>query len=154
ELPMNENQFTYLGRRRRITRSVRLVLIGLLSASIPEPGARAAAEAHIATINGFQMHYEVHGEGPPLVLLHGFSDSGEVWKPFVDGLAKHYRLIIPDLRGHGWSSKLTGEFTHRQSAADIFALLDRLEIRKFRSMGISTGGMTLIHMATRQPERV
>ena len=45
-------------------------------------------------------------------------------------------------------------FTHRQSALDVFALLDRLDVNHFTSMGISTGGMTLIHMATMQPERV
>lgn len=150
---MNEHRDRSRGRlRRQIVRSVRLALIGLLLASAAGTAARAGA--HVAEINGFRMHYELHGEGPPLVLLHGFTASGTVWEPFVDDLARHYRLIIPDLRGHGRSSKLTGAFTHRQSAADVFALLDHLKIETFRAMGISTGGMTLLHMATRQPGRV
>ncbi|MHB0960495.1 MAG: alpha/beta fold hydrolase [Pirellulaceae bacterium] len=62
-------------------------------------------------------------------------------------------MIIPDLRGHGRSTNPTNKFTHRQSALDVCALLDELKIDKFGGMGISTGGMTLIHMATQQPER-
>ena len=101
-----------------------------------------------------EMYYEIHGQGEPLVLLHGFSGSGSMWSPQIPELAKHYQLVIPDLRGHGRSTNPSGKFTHRQSAQDVFALLDMLKIQKFRAMGISTGGMTLLHMATSQPERI
>jgi pimeloyl-ACP methyl ester carboxylesterase len=111
-------------------------------------------EGKFAEINGFQMYYEVHGAGEPLVLLHGFFGSGEFWKPLVPALAKDYRLIVPDLRNHGRSTNPTGTFTHRQSAKDVFALLGNLGIREFRAMGFSTGGMTLLHMATSQSERI
>lgn len=111
------------------------------------------AEGRIAEINGIQMYYEMYGEGEPLVMLHGFSGSGANWKPFVEEFAETYKLIIPDLRGHGRSTNPTNQFTHRQAALDVYALLDELKIEKFRAMGISTGGMTLIHMATQQPER-
>jgi pimeloyl-ACP methyl ester carboxylesterase len=100
------------------------------------------------------MYYETFGEGEPLVLLHGFGGAGQAWSAFIPELAKQYRLIVPDLRGHGRSTNPSHQFTHRQSALDVFALLDQLGIRKFRGMGISTGGMTLIHMATQQPSRV
>lgn len=105
-------------------------------------------------VNGIEMYYEEHGQGSPLVLLHGFGGSGQAWAPFVADLAKAFRVIVPDLRGHGHSTNPTNQFTHRQSALDVYALLDRLGIRTFQAMGISTGGMTLIHMATRQPSRV
>jgi pimeloyl-ACP methyl ester carboxylesterase len=111
------------------------------------------AEGHIAEVNGIQMYYEIRGNGEPLVTLHGFSASGAIWEPFVEEFAEDYKLIIPDLRGHGRSTNPTNRFTHRQSALDVYALLDQLKIEKFRAMGISTGGMTLIHMATQQPER-
>src|SRR5436309_5552444 len=101
-----------------------------------------------------QMYYETYGQGDPLVLLHGFFRSGQVWAEFIPKLSKQYQLIVPDLRGHGRTTNPTSQFTHRQSALDVFALLERLGITTFKAMGISTGGMTLLHMATQQPSRV
>lgn len=116
--------------------------------------ARQAAGVQTAPVNGIEMRYEIRGTGEDLVLLHGFTGCGRTWEPFVDALAKEYRLIIPDLRGHGGSTGSDGPFTHRQSAADVLALLDRLGVKRVRAMGISTGGMTLLHAATRQPDRI
>lgn len=107
-----------------------------------------------AHVNGIEMYYEVHGSGEPLVLLHGFNASGQAWKPVLEQFAREYRVILPDLRGHGGSTNPSGEFTHRQSARDVYALLDSLGVKRFKAMGISTGGMTLLHMATGQPERI
>jgi len=105
-------------------------------------------------VNDIEMYYEERGAGEPLVLMHGFGSCGKRWQPFAARLAEHFRLIIPDLRGHGRSTNPAGVFTHRQAAADVFALLDQLGVTRFRAMGTSTGGMTLLHMATRQPSRV
>src|SRR5688572_26241379 len=116
--------------------------------------AQTSPEGNVISVNGIQMYYEVYGEGAPLVLLHGFTQSSQLWQPFIADFAKHYQLIVPDLRGHGRSTNPTNQFTHRQSALDIFALLDQLEINEFKAMGISVGGMTLLHMATQQPARV
>ena len=106
------------------------------------------------SVNGMEMYYEVHGQGDPLVLLHGFNSSGSIWTSVLGKLASEYQLIVPDLRGHGRSTNPSNKFTHRQSALDVFALLDHLAMDEFKAMGISTGGMTLLHMATAQPERV
>jgi pimeloyl-ACP methyl ester carboxylesterase len=108
------------------------------------------------SIKGIQMYYEVRGEGQPLVLLHGFTGAGSDWRYVfdLDDLAKTYRLIIPDMRGHGGSTNPSNEFTHRQSALDIFALLDHLKIDKFKAIGLSGGGNTFLHVATQQPSRV
>jgi pimeloyl-ACP methyl ester carboxylesterase len=108
----------------------------------------------MASVNGIQMYYEVHGEGTPLVLLHNLTGCTQFWQPFVADFAREYQLIIPDLRGHGRSTNPTNQYTERQSALDIFALLDQLEIDTFKAVGVSSGGMTLIHMATQQPARV
>jgi len=116
--------------------------------------AQESPDGHTVSINDFEMYYEIYGEGTPLVLLHGFMSSGVVWESYIEDLSEHYRLIIPDLRGHGASTNPLNQFTHKQSALDIFALLDELQINQFKAMGISTGGMTLIHMATQQPDRV
>jgi pimeloyl-ACP methyl ester carboxylesterase len=111
-------------------------------------------QGHYTTVNGFQMYYEVHGKGSPLVLLHNFTGSTLFWQPYLAGLADHFKLIVIDMRGHGRSTNPTNQFTHRQSALDIFALMDQLEIEQFKAIGVSSGGMTLLHMATQQPERV
>jgi pimeloyl-ACP methyl ester carboxylesterase len=107
-----------------------------------------------AAINGMEMYYELHGRGEPLLLLHGFTGAGSNWGPFVGALAGEYRLIIPDLRGHGRSTNPSNQFTFRQSALDMFALVDLLGVDRFKAMGISAGGKTLLHMATSQPDRI
>ncbi|HXG64232.1 MAG TPA: alpha/beta hydrolase [Blastocatellia bacterium] len=106
------------------------------------------------SINGMQMYYEVHGQGEPLVLLHGFTGSGADWQYIFKEPPDGYRLVIPDLRGHGRSTNPSNQFTFRQSALDVFALLDQLGIERFQAIGLSGGGNTLLHMATQQPERV
>ena len=115
---------------------------------------RAATSGRTEPINGMQMYYETCGQGEPLVLLHGFTGSGGDWQPFIGDLAEEYLLVIPDLRGHGRSTNPSMQFTHRQSALDVFALLDRLGIETFKAIGVSAGGNTLLHMATQQPPRL
>ena len=105
-------------------------------------------------VNGIDMYYETIGQGQPLLLLHGFTQTGTVWEPIKGELASGFQLIIPDLRGHGSSTNPSGKFTHRQAALDIFALLNHLELERVQAMGISAGGMTLLHMATQQPDRI
>lgn len=100
------------------------------------------------------MRYEIRGSGEPLVLLHGFGGCIGQWEPFLPQLTPHFRVILLDLRGHGASTNPTGTFTHRQAAADVLALLDRLGVDRFRAIGMSTGAMTLLHIAARQPERL
>jgi len=106
------------------------------------------------TINGMQMYYVLAGQGEPLVLLHGFTGASNDWAVFVDDLAKEYQLVIPDLRGHGRSTNPLREFTHRQAARDVAALLDHLGIERFKAIGISGGSNLLLHLATQHPSRV
>jgi len=105
-------------------------------------------------VNDIEMYYEVHGEGTPLLMLHGFSMTGTTFKPLIPEYKKHFKLIIPDHRGRGRSTNPIKPFTHKQSASDMFKLLEHLNIEKFNAMGSSSGGMTLLHMATQQPERI
>ena len=117
--------------------------------------APGTAPGKVVQLNGIKMHYEELGAGEPLLLLHGFGMCGRGdWGSHADELAKTNRVILADLRGHGWSTNPSGRFTMRQSAEDIRALLDVLGISKVRAMGISAGGMTLLHLATKYPERV
>jgi pimeloyl-ACP methyl ester carboxylesterase len=129
-------------------------LVVILSAVSAYAQAAADAPGKSVAVNGIEMYYETSGEGEPLLLLHGFGSSGQTWAKFVPDFARRYQVIVPDLRGHGRSTNPANEFTHRQSALDVFALLDALGIKQVKAMGISTGGMTLLHMATQQPARV
>ena len=109
---------------------------------------------HTATVNDIEMYYEIRGEGEPLVLLHGGGGVGANWDLIFKIPPEEYRLVIPDLRGHGRTTNPSMEFTFRQSAVDVFALLDHLGIDRFKAIGMSMGAKTLLHMATRQPSRV
>src|SRR3954470_15263029 len=111
----------------------------------PKP---TAARGHVVRIDDIEMYYEEHGSGSPLVLLHGFGGCTQNWQPFIGALAERHRLILVDLRGHGHSTNPASTFTHRQAAIDVFLLLDHLGIDRFSAMGMSSGGMTLLHMAS------
>ena len=108
----------------------------------------------IETLNGQQLYFEVHGTGQPLLLLHGFSGSSQDWIPSLEQWGAKFQLILPDLRGHGHSGILSKPFRHEQAARDTFALLDHLGIRACNGVGISGGGNVLLHMATKQPDRI
>jgi pimeloyl-ACP methyl ester carboxylesterase len=105
-------------------------------------------------INGFRMHYEDRASGQPLLLLHGGLGIGDDWRHVFPSDPDGYRVIVPDLRGHGRSTNPAGTFTIRQCAHDVLALLDRLEISQVRAIGLSLGAKTLLHMATAQPARI
>ena len=115
---------------------------------------RSFPSGQIVTLNGMQMYYVTCGQGEPLLLLHGFTGASSDWEPFVAEFAEEYQLILPDLRGHGRSTNPLSEFTHRQAALDVWALLDHLGIERFKAIGASGGGNILLHLSTQQPSRV
>lgn len=106
------------------------------------------------SINECNLYYELHGEGFPLLLLHGFTGSGKDLNQIFDQLKGKYQLIIPDLRGHGKSTNPTKVFTHRQAAADILILLKYLKVDHCSAVGFSAGGNILLHMATQSPDKI
>jgi len=108
----------------------------------------------IETLNGVQLYFELHGSGEPLILLHGFSGSSQDWSILTADWSQNFQLIVPDMRGHGRSSNPSKIFRHQDAASDILALLDHLGIGIFKGLGVSGGGNVLLHLATRQPERV
>jgi pimeloyl-ACP methyl ester carboxylesterase len=114
----------------------------------------AQPSGRIETLNGVQLYFEVCGTGEPLMLLHGFSGSSQDWTASTTELGTQFQLIVPDLRGHGRSSILSKPFRHEDAAMDMFALLDHLRIGACKGVGVSGGGNVLLHMATKQPERV
>jgi len=109
---------------------------------------------NVALVNGIELYYEIHGTGESLILLHGFFQTGDWWNFAIEDLSKQFKLIIPDLRGHGRSTNPLEHWTMAQSALDIFSLLDHLGIEKVSGIGLSTGAKTLLHMATQDLQRV
>jgi pimeloyl-ACP methyl ester carboxylesterase len=106
-------------------------------------------------LNDIEMYYETEGTGEPLLLLHGGGGCHDDWLyAGRDQFLRDYALIIPDARGHGRSTNPQKTITHRQCALDTLALMDHLGIGRFRAIGLSMGGNTLLHMATLQPDRI
>ena len=118
-----------------------------------------SVEATIA-LNGISLHYELRGDGPPLLLLHGGTGCHSDWAyAGREHFEREYQLILPDTRGHGRSavpdwSELPKTLTHRQCALDTLALLDHLGIERCKAVGVSMGGNILLHMAIIQPQRI
>ena len=83
------------------------------------------------------------GDGPPVVLLHPFPVHHEFWLPVADTLASRYRLIMPDLRGHGDSGLGEGPATMEKHAADLRAVMDDADLGRAPIIGVSIGGYVL-----------
>ena len=111
-----------------------------------------------ATNQGVRIYYQVEGEGPPLVIQHGFSDSMETWYElgYVATLQHHYRLILVDARGHGHSDKPHDPEAYgmEQIAGDIVAVLDAVHVPHTHFLGYSMGGRIGFIMAKYAPERL
>jgi len=110
------------------------------------------AESH-----GVRIHYEVAGEGVPLVLFHGLTGSGVRWQDngVVAGLAGRYQLILIDARGHGQSDKphLAEQYGGAIHAADVLAVLDDMEVSRAHFWGHSLGGNVALSLAQLAAER-
>jgi pimeloyl-ACP methyl ester carboxylesterase len=106
------------------------------------------------TIDGARIHYEIHGDGEPLLLVHGYPLSGRMWDGVVRRLGGEYRLIVPDLRGFGRSDATTPTGMARY-ADDLAALLDAAgERRPVVLAGFSMGGYVAFEFLRRYGDRV
>ncbi|MCS6844579.1 MAG: alpha/beta hydrolase [Caldilineales bacterium] len=101
-----------------------------------------------------ELAYSEIGSGPPLVLLHGLGGGQDNWQLQVPALAPRYRLILPDLRGHGRSPKPKGPYRMEQMAADVAKLLRRLEAWPAHVLGLSLGGAVALQLALDEPRLV
>ena len=106
-----------------------------------------------AAVNGLNMYYEVHGEGPPLLLLHGGSGSiPEKWIPFF---SRRFQVIAIEQMGHGRTADLRDRpFHYYDMAEDTVELTRQLDIETFSVIGYSDGGIIGLDMAIHHPERV
>jgi pimeloyl-ACP methyl ester carboxylesterase len=108
----------------------------------------------IVQANGLSLYYVEHGWGEPLLLLHGLGSRAADWALQFPSFAAEYRVIAPDLRGHGESDKPPGPYSIAQMAADVAALLGALEATPAHVAGLSMGGMVALQLAVDRPDVV
>jgi 3-oxoadipate enol-lactonase len=101
-----------------------------------------------------EICYEIRGNGPPVVLLHPFPCDHEFWNPVAPALDSRYRLILPDLRGHGDSEIGEGPALMQKHASDVARVLDTAGIGKAAFIGCSIGGYILFELWRRLRERM
>jgi pimeloyl-ACP methyl ester carboxylesterase len=101
-----------------------------------------------------RVHVAEAGDGPPLLLLHGWPQHWWSWRRLIPHLAKTYRVIAPDLRGWGWSSAPPGAYAKDTFARDVVAILDAEGLDRAKIMGHDWGGYTAFLVALDHPERV
>jgi pimeloyl-ACP methyl ester carboxylesterase len=109
------------------------------------------AESGYAPVNGLAMYYEVHGEGRPLVLLHGAYMTDDMFGPLLTGLAANHRVIAPELQGHGRTADIDRPITYEHLADDVAAMLRHLDVDEADVVGYSLGGAAAIQVAIRHP---
>lgn len=108
-----------------------------------------------AQINGIKIYYEIHGDGAPLVVLHGGGSTIQTsFGNLIPFLAKRYRVIAVELQNHGRSGYRMEPQTFSQDADDVAALLQHLGINKASLFGFSNGGQTCIEISLRHPHIV
>ena len=110
--------------------------------------------SHSVRSSDAQIFYWSFGDGPPVILLHPFPVHHEFWLPVADALSTRYRLILPDLRGHGESEVGDGPATMEKHAADIIRVMDDADIGRAPLIGVSIGGYAIFEFWRRHRGRV
>lgn len=103
---------------------------------------------------GLRMHVAEAGQGDAVLLLHGWPQNWYAWRHQIPGLAERFRVIAPDLRGHGWTAAPPTGYDKEQFATDLLALLDALGIERVKLVGHDWGGFAGFLMCLREPDRV
>ena len=104
--------------------------------------------------NGATIHVRVGGSGPATVLLHGYGETGDMWAPMAEELARDHTVVVPDLRGLGLSSKPAGGFDKKTQAGDVAGVLDALKIERADAVAHDIGNMVAYAFAALHPQRV
>jgi pimeloyl-ACP methyl ester carboxylesterase len=112
------------------------------------------AAGHFATVNGIRLYYEIYGDGPPLLLIHG--NGGSIWgaRCQIAHFSRTYRVIAADSRAHGRSGDGNGRLTYEQMANDLAVLLSEVNVDSVDIIGQSDGGILALLLAIRYPSKV
>jgi pimeloyl-ACP methyl ester carboxylesterase len=130
------------------------LLLGALSPAVAvEPFPKSFHTQKIAT-NGTTIYVRVAGQGPAVVLLHGFGDTGDMWAPLAAVLVKDHTVIVPDLRGMGLSGHPDTGYTKKNQALDIAGVMDALKVEKADLVTHDIGNMVGYALAGQFPARI
>ncbi len=116
----------------------------------PVPGV----EHRDVDVNGVRLHVAEAGDGPPLILLHGWPQHWWSWRHLIPRLAQDYRVLAPDLRGWGWSDAPRDSYAKLTFATDVIALLDAEGLDRVKVIGHDWGGYTAFLLALEYPGRI
>ena len=138
-----------------------VVSYGFIAAQTLTPGCPEAPSygndtnaGHFAKVNGISLYYEIRGDGPPLLLIHGNGGSIERVRCQIEYFSRSRRVIVADSRAHGRSDSGAGRLTYEQIADDLSALLGELKIDASDLWGHSDGGIVALLLAIRHPGQV
>jgi len=106
------------------------------------------------TVNDIQLYYETHGDGPPVLFVHGLGSSTRDWELQVPAFAERYRVITVDVRGHGQSDKPPSPYSIKQFSEDVAAFIRALNIAPTHVVGLSMGGMIAFQLGADHPDLV
>ncbi len=109
---------------------------------------------HTAVLNGIKQHWVEAGDGPPVILLHGFPETLYAWRKQIPALAPYHRVVAPDLRGYGETEKPPSGYDKRTMAADLAALMDHLGIHRAPIIGHDRGARVATRFAKDHPDRI
>jgi pimeloyl-ACP methyl ester carboxylesterase len=129
------------------------MLIALPAAARVMPYSAAFHAREIAT-NGTSLHVRVGGSGPAVVLLHGYGETGDMWQPLAEKLAKDHTVIVPDLRGMGQSARPAAGYDKKTQGHDIAGVLDALKIDRADLVTHDIGNMVGYALAAEYPRRI
>lgn len=130
------------------------ILVGLPVLAQGDPATSTPGTTDRVAVNGVELYYEVHGEGPPLVMLHGGVNPSDMFGAPQAEMAETHQVYAIHLRGHGLSTDADEPWSYEQMADDVAALLGELEIESADFMGWSLGGGVAFQTAIRHPEVV
>lgn len=138
-----------------------LFAIAALSAGTPSlaqtEGDRlmsTATRSDRVAVNGVELYYEVHGQGSPLLMLHGGVNPSDMFGAPLAAMAEDHQVYAVHMRGHGFSTDADAPWSYEQMADDVAALLEALGIDRIDIMGWSLGGGVALQTAFRHPEKV
>ena len=129
-------------------------VFALLISSSPVWSDDLSESGQYLKLNGLNIYVERHGDGEPLLLLHGGLSNSDAWHKQLASLAPHFQLIVMDSRGHGRSELGPEQISYSKMTDDVIALLDTLNIERAHVLGWSDGAIIGLDMAIRVPERL
>lgn len=130
---------------------ITVIALILISNSV---SSQTPKKSELVSVNGKKLYYEVYGEGEPLFLLHGYTQSSKSWKSYIKDYEKEHEVYLVDLTGHGKSDPFKENLSIKSVAEDLNSLIQYLQLEKIKAIGFSFGGDVLYQLALINPSLV